>query len=349
MKRWWGLDRRQTVVALVGAALVGALAVAVANLAGSGGASATARDEVWVFGSRTVAAPPSLAGTRKVPGTAFGSVVGAPGRVWMYEPVSRQLGYYDGATSEIERLPRAPGGSNHPSTALPLIAPVDGDLWLAPSPGKLVRYDLDHERVTKRVTTDPGVASDATNAVVTGDGFVVYAVATDEGLSIHVLDGTSGKMIRSTVIADFGPLRGLVADRHDAWVLGGGRVMRFVAYSLRPTVDSLLEPGDGAFGGAVVVRHDLYLLRGADQLVRVRGNGSWAVVSRLRGSGNWPAVRSAALTAGDDKVFALVPVGVDEHDHSARLLGYDADRGRATRALEFSSAFFAGGLAFSTR
>lgn len=348
--RLWGLDRRQTILALVGAALVGALVVALVNLGNSdGGGDPVARDEVWVFGSKTIAAPPSLAGTRPVAGTGFGSVVGAPGRVWMYEPGSRELGSYVTATSRIERLVRAPGGSNHASTALPLIAPLHGSLWLAPSPGVLARYDLDTRRVTKRVTTVTGVEPDATNAVVTGDGFVVNAVATDDGLAIHVLDPATGKTVRSTAINGFGALRGLVADRHDTWVLGDGRVMRFTTLSLRPTIDSELEPGDGALGGAVVVRHELYLLRGVDQLLRVRSNGSWGPVSQLRGAGRWPPALNASLTAGDDKVFALVPVGVTADDHSTRLLGYDAALSRATRALEFSSEFFAGGLAFSTR
>jgi hypothetical protein len=335
------------VLALVGAALVGALVVAVANLAGSGGGSggSSARAEVWVFGSRTVAAPPSLLGTRNVPGTGFGSVVGAPGRVWMYDPGSRQLGWFDGATSRIERLPRAPVGSNLAGTDHPLVAPVAGHLWLAPSPGVLADYDLETRRVVHQVHTD----ADATrSAVVAADGRVVTAAETASGLSLRVVDPTTGSVVRSTEVPGFGALHGLAADGRDVWVVGDGHALRFTVAALSQTTDAALQPGDAALGGATVARHDLYVLRGADQLVRVRADGSSAVVEQLRGTGNWPPALNASLTAGADNVYALVPVGVDANDHSSRLLGYDARRGRATRSLEFSSAFFAGALAFST-
>jgi hypothetical protein len=344
--RWWGLDRRQTVLALLGAALVGVLVVAVANLAGSGGGRAAARDEVWVFGSRTVAAPPSLAGTRAVPGTAFGSVVGAPGRVWMYDPGSHELGWYDGVTSRIERLPHAPGGSTLASTSRPLVAPVAGHLWLAPSPGVLADYDLDRRRVVRRVDTDIGAAS---SAVVATRGRVVSAAETSTGLSLRVVDPASGKVVGSADVAGFGALHGLAADGRSVWAVGDGQAVRFGVATLQQDANAALQPGDGTLGGAVVAEHDLYVLRGADQLVQVRPDGSSSVVSQLRGTGSWPPALNASLTGGAGNVYALVPVGVNANDHSGRLLGYDVRLGRATRALEFSSAFFAGGLAFSTR
>lgn len=344
--RWWGLDRRQTILALLGAALVSALAVAVVNLAGSGGSDTPARPEVWVFGTKTVAAPPSLLGTRPVPGTAFGSVVGAPGRVWMYEPVTGQLGSYGSATSSIELLPRPPRGRTHPSTALPLIAPTPGSLWLAPSPGELASYDLAKERVTRRVTTD----TDATaSAVVTAGDRVVTAADTPAGIVVHVLDPGNGAVERSATLPGIGALHGLAADRDSVWVLGDAHVTRLTAATLRVATDVALAPGDGAVGGAVAALGDVYLLRGADQLVRVGPDGTARVVSQLRGTGNWPPVRNASLATGAGQVYALVPDGVNAQDESGRLLGYDARLGRATRALEFSSAFFAGGIAFSSR
>jgi hypothetical protein len=320
--------------------------VAVANLVSSSDTTPAARPEVWVFGTRTVAAPPTLLGTRDVPGTGFGSVVGAPGRVWMYEPVTRQLGSYVSASSTIERLPHAPAGRTHPSTALPLIAPVGADLWLAPSPGELVGYDLSSQRVTRRVSVD----TDATvGAVVAAGNGVVAASQTPAGVVVHVVDPASGRVLRSVTVPTFGTLRGLAADGDAVWVMGDAHATQLAVASLRATTDVTLQPGDGAVGGAVVARHDLYLLRGADQLVRVRPDGSSQVVSQLRGTGNWPPVRNASLAAGAGQVFALVPVGVNVNDESTRLLGFDARLGRATRALEFSSAFFAGGIAFSTR
>ena len=346
MRRWWGLDSRQTILALLGAALVGTLVVAVANLAGSGDDGATARPEVWVFGTRTVAAPPSLLGTRPVPGTAFGSVVGAPGRVWMYEPVTGQLGSYGSATSEVERLPRAPRGRAHASTALPLIAPVAGDLWLSPTAGELAAYDVGSQRVVRRVTLD---ADASVGAVVAAGARVVVASEIPGGVVVHVVDPATGKAQRSVTLPAVGALRGLAADGDSVWVLGDAHATRLEVASLRTTTDVTLGAGDGAVGGAVVARHDLYLLRGADQLVRVRTDGTAQVVSQLRGTGDWPPVRNASLTAGAGHVYALVPVGVNANDESGRLLGYDARLGRATRSLEFSSAFFAGGIAFSTR
>ncbi len=346
MSRWWGLDRRQTVLALLGAALVGALVVAVVNLTGSGGSDATARPEVWVFGSKSVAAPPSLRGTRPVPGTAFGSVVGAPGRVWMYEPATGELGSYVSATSTIERLPRAPRGRTRASTALPLVAPERGKLWLAPSPGELASYDLSKQRVTRRVTTD----SDATvSAVVAAGDRVVGAAQTPAGVVVHVVNSATGTVERSVTLPAVGALHGLAADRDSIWVLGDAHVTRLTTASLRVATDVALAPGDGAVGGAVVAFGDVYLLRGADQLVRVGPDGTTQVVSQLRGTGNWPPVRNASLAAGGRHVYALIPVGVTTGDQSGRLLGYDARLGRATRTLEFSSKFFAGGIAFSTR
>ena len=176
--------------------LVGTLVVAAANLASSGDTT-PAHPEVWVFGTKTVAAPPSLLGTRAVPGTAFGSVVGAPGRVWMYEPVTRQLGSYGSASSTIERLPHAPAGRTHQSTALPLIAPVGGDLWLAPSPGELAAYDLATQQVSRRVSVD----NDATvGAVVAAGNRVVAASATPAGVVVHVLDPASGRILQSVTV-----------------------------------------------------------------------------------------------------------------------------------------------------
>jgi hypothetical protein len=345
VSRWWGLDRRQSVLALLGAALVGILVVALSVLVGGNDGSAT-RPEVWVFGTRTVAAPPTLRGTRAVPGTAFGSVVGAPGRVWMYEPVTGQLGSYVSATSTIERLPRAPRGRAHASTALPLIAPVGDALWLAPSPGELAAYDLSTQRVVRRVS----VETDATvGAVAAAGGRVVVASETPAGVVVHVVDPASGRVLRSVTLAAITALRGLAADGDAIWVLGDAHVTRLAVALLRASTDVTLEPGDGAVGGAVVARHDLYLLRGADQLVRVRPDGSSQVAMHTRGTGDWPPVRNASLAAGGGQVYALVPVGVSANDQSGRLLGFDARLGRATRALEFSSAFFAGGIAFSAR
>ena len=344
--RWWGLDRRQTILALLGAALVGALVVAVVNLAGSSGGDTAARPEVWVFGSRTVAAPPTLRGTRPVAGNAFGSVVGAPGRVWMYEAVTGQLGSYVSATSTIERLPRAPRGRTRASTALPLVAPVAGDLWLAPSPGELARYDLATNRVVRTVTTDP----DATvSAVVASGDRVVIASQSPAGIVVHVVDPAKGDVEQSVTLLSVGALHGLAADRESIWVLGDAHVTRLATATLRVATDVTLAPADGTVGGVVTAFGDGYLLRGADQLVRVGPDGTTQVVSQLRGTGNWPPVRNAALAAGGGQVYALVPVGVTADDESGRLLGYDARLGRATRALEFSSKFFAGGIAFSAR
>jgi hypothetical protein len=344
--RWWGLDRRQTILALLGAALVGALVVAVVNLGGSSGGDGAARPEVWVFGTQTVAAAPSLRGTRPVAGNAFGSVVGAPGRVWMYEAVTGQLGSYVSASSTIERLPRAPRGRTRASTALPLIAPVADNLWLAPSPGDLARYDLSRRRVTRAVTTD----ADATVSAVAASGDrVVIASQTPAGIAVHVVDPANGDVARSLTLPSVGGLHGLAADRDSIWVLGDAHLTRLTTATLRVATDVTLTPGDGAVGGAVAAFGDVYLLRGADQLVRVGPDGTAQVVSQLRGTGNWPPVRNAALAAGGRHVYALVPVGVTTDDESGRLLGYDARLGRATRALEFSSKFFAGGIAFSSK
>ena len=162
MARFWGLSRRQTVMALAAAVVVG---VVIALVTAGGGPTRTdrtvpdvvrvsrgtpgARSAVWVFGFRTLRFDPRRRAVQQVDVTGFGSVQGVDGRVYMYDPGTGRVGVLTSRRNTLTDLARIPGGVAQDDTFAPVLAPLGSSLWLVSAPGRVTRFDL------RQRTTDP--------------------------------------------------------------------------------------------------------------------------------------------------------------------------------------------------
>ncbi|MFN8027283.1 MAG: hypothetical protein U0W40_13280 [Acidimicrobiia bacterium] len=171
---------------------MGALIVAV-NLGGSGGDEPVARDEVW-SSARRPSPLPCRSSARAVAGTAFGSVVGAPGKVWMYEPGTRQVGYYDTATSKVVRLRGAPVAPTTQTTQRLLPGAWRGTCgW---SRRRERSCSTTRARSAWCGASTPTATSsnpDVADMVVVAGGRVVVA-ASGRVIQVHVVDPATGKV-----------------------------------------------------------------------------------------------------------------------------------------------------------
>ena len=367
--RWWGLTRRQTLIAFSAAIAVG---IAIAVLMGGGDASDEpsasgprveqvragtngARDAVWVFGFHTLRFTPDLHRPEQVDVTAFGSVEGADGQVHMYDAGTGRVGVLDSRRNTLTDLGRIPNGVAEDDTFAPVIADHGAELWLVSRPGELTRFDAATRRADAPLRVvedaDPMRRPAATGAVV-ARGFVVAVTRDASGFAIARIDPATRSIATSTHVAAIavGDARRPRHGRHP----GVDRRGRLGARRRRD--DARRRPDRGHQGSATRFgpgRRGLgRCALGAGRQRRLplsprhRHRSPHARVAILPG----PPARfrtPASLVSDGPMVWAMVQRRDAPADHAVRLVGYDARRRTRTVGIDLPSALFAGAAAAS--
>lgn len=365
--RFWGLTRRQTVVALGAAVVVGVL-VAIA-LGGNGTTSSPTSNQpgprrvvagtrgsphaVWVFGFDTLRFDRRLGHAQQVAGAkGFGSVLGARGRVYLYEPTSGRVGVLPSARNRLETIGRAPSGAAQDDLFAPGLAVDDGTLWLVSAPGRLTRFGLTDRRADPPL--DVGDAGDGDTPVATGvvarSGTVVTATQDDGGIVLARVDPATRTRTTTTRLDLAAPfaLDGLATDGTHVWVVAAGTVYALDATDLAVTRTIPLDGHRaGAVRGAVGAAGALWLVadNGATLLRVDTTTGRVTTAMRILAHAPSAFRIPASLVTDGAGVWAMVQKGDDPDDHRVRVVTYDARRGVAGTAVDLPSRLFAGALA----
>jgi hypothetical protein len=97
---------------------------------------------LWLFGVQTVRLDPTtLTDARDAGFQGFGSVLGGPGVVYLFDPGTGRFGVVD-ATRNQRVETTLPVETGAPVDAAPVIAVQANVLWLVTGPGRLTRYEL---------------------------------------------------------------------------------------------------------------------------------------------------------------------------------------------------------------
>jgi hypothetical protein len=356
--RWWGLNRRQTAIALVVAVVIGVVG---ALLISGGGGSDQSRPNlqvngiaagtkgsphaVWVFGFRTLRFDPDLGALQQVNVTAFGSVVGQDGRVDMYDIGTGGVGVLRSARNTVELLGTIHGGSNPPSLFTNALAATDGALWLAPNPGEVTRFDLASGRAGPPIALATGGNPPGSTSLVAAKRVVVSASDDDTGITLHRIDpATSAVAAVGRIELPSPALAGLATDGTHVWVVANDTIYDLDAATLSVIRTVTVGPRDRAVRGAVVADGALWMLaRNGGALARLAPDASSVTIPvRLL-----PAVPKqfrtpASLVTDGTRIYAMVQTSNRDGNHQVRLVEHRIDGAAQPTGVEIPSSVFAG-------
>ncbi len=348
--RLWGLSRRQTIVALGVAGLIG---VVLAFALPRGGDSSPGRHpshSLWAFGFATVRINPETLRPAPHPlPQGFGSVLSTPGAVYLFEPVDGRVGLLDAARNTLRVIGRIPPGGQAAGTVDPLIAKSSGDLWLVSTPGTLTRFDLGRRRAggSLRLGAAGRSARPTTTRVVTSGDSVVAVSEVAGGYAVDRIDPSGRTVAKASTIEGHGPITGLAADGRSVWIATADVAVQVDAQTLRVTgeIGIPVMPAPAA-RGLVVTRGGLWTLGGnGSTLVRVDlVTRHTDVALHLLAAEPSSFREPASLVADAGHVWAMVQRTDDPQDHSVRVAGVTVT-GRATKAADLPTELFIGAIA----
>jgi hypothetical protein len=97
---------------------------------------------LWLFGARTVRLDPTtLSDAREAGFQGFGSVLGGPGVVYLFDPGTGRFGVVDATRNRLVQT-TLPVQAGPQVDVAPILAAQRSVLWLVTGPGRLTRYDL---------------------------------------------------------------------------------------------------------------------------------------------------------------------------------------------------------------
>ena len=158
--RWWALSRRQTIVALAIAVLVGVVLALVLPRSHDSASNPEGSHALWAFGFSTVRIDPQTLTPSRHPFAAGLRLSASPRQARRGLRSNRPTGesaFPDGSANTLKVIGRLPPGAAKPATADPSIAKASDSLWLVTKPGTLVRFDLPERRATGTVELSPAV------------------------------------------------------------------------------------------------------------------------------------------------------------------------------------------------
>jgi hypothetical protein len=349
-KRFWGLSRRQTIVAFGLAVLVG-VALALALPRGDGTRPNPRRSHaLWAFGFATVRIDPrTLQPAPHALPPGFGSVLSTPGRAYLFEPADGRVGLLDASRSTLGVVGRVPPGGDEPAAVDPLIAKSSDSLWLVSRPGTLTRFDLADGRAGSSI--DLGAAGrtgrPTTTRVVTSGDSVIAVSEVPAGYAVARINARARTQEAMRVVPGSGPVAGLAADGRSAWIVTGGAALRIDVRTLR-VVDRIAIPAMSSQvpRGAVLTPGALWTLGdNASTLLRVdlstrRADVALHVLPSEPASPRGPT----SLVAADGRVWVMVQRSSDPQDHTVRVAGVTT-AGKATKAADLPTELFVGAIA----
>ncbi len=356
MSRYWGLSKRATAILF---AVVIALGVGIAALTQSDGSSAprSSPHALWAFGFVTLRFDPHQpAAPKRLEEQGFGSVLGVPGRVYLYEQLSGRVGQLDPETNRVDDLGQVPAGEAPADDALPALAARGGDLWLVNRPGVLYRFDRAKGDGTGEVQLRAGSASpDAagTTAVVPVAGGIVAVDSTTTGTTVSRVDAGTAKVARQVPLTTAtGPVvkvRGVATAGSTVWVVTDDETIGLDATTLAVRRTFPVAAGLSPLRGAEVAGGGLFsIAANGSALVRTDlASGATRTVVQLLPTAPAQFRLPAALAAGDGTVWAMVQRGADANAHDVRIAGWNVRTGRPTTAIELPSSAYIGAITLS--
>ena len=349
-KRLWGLSRRQTVVVLAVAVLIG-IAVAVALPRSDDAAPNPAEPHaLWAFGFATVRINPKTlqSSPRPLP-PGFGSVLSTPGWAYLFEPADGRVGLLDAPRNTLEVIGRLPPGENEPAAVDPVIAKSSDSLWLVSKPGTVTRFDLAKRRTTGTVelsAAGEGGPPTTTRVVTSGDSVIAVSEVAG-GYAIARIDGRSRAGEAARFIPGSGPVAGLAANARSVWIATASTALEIDVQTLQ-VVDRIGIPAMSSQvpRGAVLTPGAFWTLGdNASTLIRLDlATRQAAVVLNILASEPASPRNPTSLVAGAGRVWAMVPRSRDPQDHRVRVAGVTT-AGTPTKAADLPTNLFVGAIA----
>ncbi len=348
--RLWGLSRRQTIVALGVAVLIGVVLAFALPRGDHSSPSRHPSHSLWAFGFATARINPETLQPSPHPlPQGFGSVLSTPGAVYLFEPVDGRVGLLDAARNTLEVIGRIPPGGQAPGTVDPLIATSSSGLWLVSTPGTLTRFDLGRRRAggSVRLGATGRTAPPTTTRVVTSGDSVIAVSEVAGGYAVDRISASGRTVAKAGIIAGRGPITGLAADGRSVWIATASVAMQVNARTLRVTgeIGIPVMPSQ-ASRGLAVTHGGLWTLGGnGSTLVRVDlVTHHTDVALHLLPAEPSSFREPASLVTDDGHVWVMVQRTDDAQDHSVRIAGVTL-AGRATKAADLPTELFIGAIA----
>jgi len=363
--RYWGLNRTQTFLLLAAVVIV---SVVVALILGPSddrpsddrrtgsasverirvGAPGSPRG-VWAFGFETLRFDPALTHPRQLAERGFGTVLGTPGAVLMYDPGTGRVGRLDATRNRLGIVASLEPAAGQAAAWAPALAARGTDLWVVPAPGQVARVDLATGRTGARAEL-PGPGPTATGVAAAAHAVLAATLGRD-AVTVALLDPVSAEVRTTWTVPLSEPgatLDGLATDGRRAWVLTGQALHTVdLSDATVGTPAVLADQAPGAARGLVEADGSLWVLTdGGATLTRVDpATGTARAAARLLDVAP-PALRlPAALVTDGRRVHALVQATTDPDDYTTRVVGYDTRDDRVVRGVEIPNRILAGAIA----
>lgn len=369
--RVWGLSRRQTIGVIAVAVVVGVAIGVVLGPSDRGSDEPTravpevervepgtsgAANAVWVFGFETLRFDERLENAEQLSVRGFGSVHGAEGEVYMFDPGTGRVGRLDARQNLLRVLTQVAPGTAEPDAFLPSTARADSTLWLVSDPGIVTPLDLETMQVGQPVAVASYAAAELearATAVVSGPGGVFTATATPGGIEVAKVDTSTGTVVATSRVP--GPqapssLDGFAAGAAQVWLLSEGQLHTFDPATLVHTRSDAIESRAhaGARGLAAAGGDAWTLTDGGATLTRYRpSTGKSSRALRILGEAPVELRLPASLVSDGRRVWAMVRRGGNAADLTVRIVGFDAGRGVSTKAVDVPGRIAPGALATS--
>lgn len=350
-KRFWGLSRRQTLVAVAIAVLVGVVLAFALPRGDDSASNPRGSNALWAFGFATVRIDPkTLTPSRHPLPKGFGSVLSTPGRAYLFEPSDGRVGVLDASRNTLKVIGQLPPGVDEPATVDPLIANTPGHLWLVHKPGTVTQFDLATRRASGSVelSTTGGTGPPTSTRIVASGGAVVAVSEVAGGYALSRISATTRTEEKTQVIPADGPITGLTSDDQSVWIVTASIALQVDTRTLRVAGRIGIPPmAPQVPRGAAITRGALWTLGGnGSTLVRV-DLATQRTTTALQILPSEPSILRgpASVISGDGRVWVMVQRTNDPKDHSVRIAGVTAATGKPTKGADLPTELFIGAIA----
>ncbi len=311
---------------------------------------------LWLLGQASLRFDPvTLQSGQLLRRQGFGAVLGAAGRVDLFEPGSGRVGSLDARRNELVDLGTVPIGAGAEVDGDPVIADTGDAMWLVTGALTVTRLGLPDRRSTAIPLPAPAGSGATSGTRIVASSRAVYAVtsrAAGSGAFASRIDPATRSVTATEPLpASIGdtPLevRSLSADTTGVWVLGRRAAVRIDPVTLQVRAAVVYEERALSLYEAAAVHGEIWGLDQASSLlVRIDANGHVRGRYPTRpGRGTLPL--PAGLVADDASVWVLAPVGPRTTFGAERLTRVGVASGRITGRFESPANLSVGAIAVS--